>query len=487
MEQNNSLESLFFPRNITIVGASKNPNFGSGFFISALARSGFPRDKIYLINPKYAGTQIREMKVYDSVKSINDELDLVISAIKAKYVPDLLRDCVKLNVKYVLVFTSGFSELLDQDSIKLEKTLLEIIRGSNTRIIGPNCLGPLCPESKVTYNPKASMEIGNIGFASQSGGHATTLVEIQEIRGLYYNRGLSFGNQIDVNCLDVLNYYADNSEIDVIGMYLESTGSANGKDFFLKMKEVTPNKPVVIWKGGQTQAGTRAAASHTGAISSAFQIWKTAVTQAGGTFVTYSTEFWDVLHLFSCILPIQRFLRGNRVALLVPGGGNSVEMTDTFSNPSIAFQVPELSMKSQEKISELFPNVNTSFKNPIDTGASGIIPELMSKTLKILDDDENIDFIVMYLPINWISRAENLGAKGFCRSTARLFGRINRKLKKLFVFINPMLELSETDARVTIPFREILRKKNIPFFFTIKDAAIALRHLWNYETFINNT
>ncbi|NHI92907.1 MAG: hypothetical protein EAX96_10435 [Candidatus Lokiarchaeota archaeon] len=487
MNQEQPLNPLFFPKNVTIIGASKSPNFGSGFFISALRRSGYPKEKIYLVNPKYAGTQIRGFDVYDSIISINDQLDLVISAIRSNHVPDLLRDCVKLKVKFVLIFTSGFSELLDEDSIKLEKELLEIIKGSDTRIVGPNCLGPLCPESKITYNPKASMQIGNIGFCSQSGGHASTLVGIQNARALYFSRGLSFGNQIDVNCLDVLKYYAEVSNVDVIGMYLESTGSALGKDFFSEMKKVTKKKPVVIWKGGQTKVGLRAAASHTGAISSNFEIWKSAITQAGGIFVTNSTEFWDMLHLFSCIVPSKKFLQGNRVALLVPGGGNSVEMTDTFSNPKMGFEVPELSKQTQEELAKLFPGVNTSFKNPIDTGASGVLVDLTLKAIKALDIDENIDIIVNYLPINWVSELERQGAKNYCNTIARSFGRLNRNLTKTLIFINPLLELSEFDAKVTVPFRTILQKKHVPFFYNIQDTAITLRHLLNYQEYLAKT
>ena len=479
MNRTHPLDPLFFPKNISIVGASKNPNFGSGFFISALSHSGYSKEKIYLINPKYAGTQIRGMDVYATVNDIKDELDLVISAIKAKYVPDLLRDCVKLKVKFVLVFTSGFSEMLDKDSIKLEKELLDIIKGSSTRIVGPNCLGPLCPESKVTYNPKALMENGNIGFCSQSGGHAVTLVGIQDTRLLYFSRGLSFGNQIDINCLDVLEYYAQDPDVEVIGMYLESTGSASGKDFFTQLKTVTKSKPVVIWKGGQTESGSRAAASHTGAISSSLKMWSTAVDQARGIFVLTSTEFWDVLHLLSGLIPNNRMPKGEKVALLVPGGGNSVEMTDTFS--SLGFEVPELSKESQNQIAELFPGVNTSFKNPIDTGASGIFPDLAMKTIKILDEDPSIDIIVNYLPINWLSDVERQGLKKFCKSTARSYGRLNGKLTKTFLFINPILALTEFDAVVAKDFRTELFKKHVPYFNTIKDTAIALRHLREYQ------
>ncbi|MHA1145371.1 MAG: CoA-binding protein [Candidatus Helarchaeota archaeon] len=472
---------LFSPRNITIVGASKNPNFGSGFFISALTKSQYPPEQIYLINPKHAGTKIKDLPIHASLEDLPDDLDLVISAIRAKYVPDLLRTCVKKRVKFVLVFTSGFSETLSDKGRTLEKELLDIIKGTSTRIIGPNCLGPLDPEARVSYNPKALMKVGNISFASQSGGHASTLVQIQENRMLYYRRGLSFGNQIDINCLEILNYYAQDPLTKVIGFYLESLGKAHGRDFIIRLREVTKKKPVIIWKGGQTRQGMRATQSHTGALAGSLQVWQSAIQQAGGIFVRTSSEFWDCLHLFSHV-DRTRFPKGNRIGILVPGGGNSVEMADTFSNYGI--DIPVLTEKSQAEIGEIFPDVNTSFRNPIDTGASGVLAELLFRTMKILDADPNIDMIGLYLPVSWISQLERMGVKNFVSSVARSFGRINKKISKFFFMINPVLEISEFDTRVGQEFKKVLHKKNLPFFDTTMNAAIACRHLVDYQDYL---
>jgi len=474
------LDFLFYARNVTIVGATPKPNFGVGMYITAFRHSNYS-NPVYLVNPKYVG-KIKDIKgfpLYASISDIpEDELDYVICSIKAKYVAGLIRECVAKKVKFITIFSSGFSELLSTEGRQLEQELRDIIKGSQTRLIGPNCLGVLCPKSGITFNPVFSKIAGNIAFTSQSGGIATTLVEIQRQQSLYFSKGLSFGNQIDLSCLDLLEYYGQDPDTDVIGMYLESTGQSDGNKFFLKLREVAKHKPVVIWKGGQTAVGARAAASHTGAIAGSFEIWNTAVTQAGGIFVTNSQEYWNSLHLFSRIIPNKRLPKGKNIAVIVAGGGASVEMTDTFS--SLGFNIPMLQPESQDQIKEIFPPVNTAIQNPIDTGAVGFIIDTIIKSVKIIDADPNIDVIVYYTPMNWITQLERQGVEGNTLATARSLGRINKKLSKLFLLICPMFELSEFNAKMSLKFKETIWKSYIPHFDTIRGAAIALTQAIQY-------
>jgi acyl-CoA synthetase (NDP forming) len=480
-EYNHPIDYLFYPRNVTIVGATPKPNFGVGMYITAYRHSNYS-GAVYLVNPKYAG-KLKEIKGYPLHASISDipeeELDYVICAIRAKYVVDLIKECVAKKVKFVTIFTSGFSELLTEETRKVEQELREIIKGSSTRLIGPNCLGALCPKSGVTFNPVYSKTAGNIAFVSQSGGIATTLVEIQRRRSLYYSKGLSFGNQIDLSCLDMLKYYGQDPETDIIGMYLEDTGQADGGMFFQEIRNVTKRKPVVIWKGGQTSAGARATASHTGAIAGSLEMWKTAVSQAGGRFVTKSMDFWDVLHLFSCIIPNNRLPKGRRVAIIVAGGGASVEMTDTFSGAG--FDIPVLQPDIQEKLKEIFPPVNTGFRNPVDTGAVGFIIDTIIKSIKFIDKDPNIDTIIYYTPINWLTQMERQGVEGHTLSVARSLGRLNKKLEKLFFIICPIFEMTEFNAKMSVKFKEAITKKRIPHFESIEGAARALQHTCEYR------
>ncbi len=479
------LDYLFYARNVTIVGATPNPNFGTGFFLSGFGHSTYS-NPVYLVNPKYVGKRkdIKGFPLFASISDISADLDYVICGIKAKLVPDLIRECVAKGVKHVCIFSSGFSELLSAKGKETEQEILDIIKGSETRIIGPNCLGALCPKSGITFNPVYLKREGNIAFASQSGGIATNLCEIQPLFSLYYSKGVSFGNQIDLNCLDLLEYYGQDPDTEVIGMYLESVGSADGNKFFNEMRKVTKKKPVIIWKGGQTEFGARAAASHTGAIAGSLKIWKTAVIQAGGTFVTRSHEFWDTLQLFSRIIPNKRLPIGRNVGLIVAGGGASVEMTDTFS--TLGFRIPELQPAIQEKLKTIYPSVNTSVRNPVDTGATGMLIEVIIKSINWMESDPNLDMIVFFVPINWLSQLERQGAEGYTASVARSLGRLNKRLTKLFLIICPILQMSEFNTRVSLKFKDILWKKYIPHFESINGAAIALNHAIRYSEYLEN-
>jgi acyl-CoA synthetase (NDP forming) len=483
-QYNHPLDFLFYARNVTIVGATPKPNFGVGMFITAFRHSNYSKP-VYLVNPKYAG-KLKDIKGFPLFASISDipedELDYIICSIKAKYVADLIRESVAKKVKFITIFSSGFSELLSTEGRQLEQELREIIKGSRTRLIGPNCLGALCPKSGITFNPVFSKVAGNIAFTSQSGGIATTLIEIQRQESLYYSKGISFGNQIDLSCLDLLEYYGQDPDTDVIGMYLESIGQSDGNKFFLKMREVTKLKPVVIWKGGQTAVGARAAASHTGAIAGSFNIWKTAITQAGGVFITNSQEYWNILHLLSRIIPNKRLPHGKNIAIVVAGGGASVEMTDTFS--SLGFNIPIFQPQIQDQIKEIFPPVNTSVQNPVDTGAVGFIIDTILKSVKAIDTDPNIDIIVYYTPINWITQLERQGVEGNTLAVARSLGRLNKKLKKSFLIICPMFELSDFNAKMSLKFKETIWKSYIPHFNTIRGAAIALTQALQYSEYM---
>ncbi len=480
--------SLFFPKNITIVGASIRPQLGKDFFIYPLSKSGYPKDKIFLVNPKYAGQEMKGSVFYPSLSAIEEEdLDLVISSVKAELVPDLVKEAVEKKVKFVLIFTSGFSELLTEEGYNLTENVLNIVKGTGTRLIGPNCLGPLCPKSKVTYNALASMKSGNIAFASQSGGHAMMIVDVQEFRFLYFSKGLSFGNQIDVNCAEILDYYSKDSDTEVIGMYLEGTGSAEPGAFFQKMKEVCPKKPVIIWKGGQTEAGERAAASHTGAIASPLTIWESAIKQAGGILVENSDQFWDQLYAHSKFVNSEltnlKYPKGDRIAVIVPGGGNSVELTDVFTREGL--QINELSKETQEKIDELYPKMNTSVRNPIDTGSAGANPDLLVRTMKILDQDGTVDIILLYLPAHWLKTFGVFAGTEIITSMARSLGRLNKKLNSQLIIVSPFLAVDEEVAQISKRFRETLHEKNVICFLGMRDAAIALRKIIDYSKFHN--
>lgn len=487
-----SFDDLYFPKSIAIVGVSKRLNFGSAFFVHALKVLNF-NGEIYYINPKYAGDTLFGREIIASIDEIDHKVDLVYSCIPARIVPELAKQCAAREDKFLVVFTSGFSELLTDEATKLENQLLKIIEDSPTRIIGPNCLGPYCPKGSVGWDTgfiPPSVK-GNVAFASQSGGHASNLIRVAAGRGFYYSKGLSFGNQIDVNCLEILEYYAKDPDSDVIALYLESTGSADGNRFFQKLKEVTIRKPVIIWKGGQTSTGARAAASHTGAISGSLKIWQSMTKQAGGIFVTDSEEFWDMIHLLAIFEKDREYKNLQNIGLITPGGGNSVEMTDIFTRNNL--KIPELNSETQDKLAEILPPVNTSVRNPLDLGAVGLIERIFTSCCKIIDEDPNIDLIVNFQPIDWLVRAdENFGSVGYTRSVARTLGRLvkkrksGRRVEKPIIQLSPNFNLEEKVGKEFPDYLEILRSSSIPIFTSTIRLAKSLNLYNEYVEYRSN-
>ncbi len=459
------LHDYFFPKSIAIVGASQRLNFGSTFFLSSL-RHGY-KGKVFPVNPKYE--EVHKMKCYPNLTVIGEPMDMVISCIPAKFVPNLVRECVKTNAKFITVFTSGFAEV---GNYELQNELIDIIKGSNTRIVGPNCLGAHCTKSRITFNGDASFKEGNVSFCSQSGGHASTFLEIGPTRKVYYSKGVSFGNQSDLNCVDFLDYYSKDEDTEVIGMYLESFGSADARKFLKKLKETTKNKCVVIWKGGQTKAGQKAAASHTGAIAASMKLWEAALKQNGAILVRNKNEFMDCLHLASVL---DKKPKGENIGIVFIGGGGSVEITDVFS--TYGFEIPELLPETQEKLDKILPDVNTSLKNPVDLGATGILVDVYMKVLKIVANDPNVDILLTQYSIDrLIMFEEEMRVPNFAVTFARSFGRLKRNIDIPLIFLATVFRNSDVVTRTLLRFTETLHDKNIPSFSSIERAANSLAY-----------
>ncbi|GAF75562.1 unnamed protein product, partial [marine sediment metagenome] len=361
-------QSLFNPRHIAFIGASEKSALGSMLYLVAFKESQWA-STFYPVNPKYE--KIMDWKCYSSVLAIPFPVDTAYISVKTKIIPSVLIECVEKKIPWVIIFSSGFSETGDEEGIKLENQIKEIIKDSNTRVIGPNCLGPFNGENGMAFSFTSNEGIpGGISFMSQSGGHLTQLLDIGVKRDFRYRYGVSFGNQVNLNAIDFLRFYHNDHETKLIAAYLESFGSGYGNDFYLELKATTKSKPVIIWKGGYTDDGSRAAFSHTGAMISEIKLWNVLAKQAGAVIVRNDVEFWNAIKTFELLVP-QFLPKGRKVGVITPGGGSSVNATDLLAINGL--KVPELTLESQKKISEILPKENVNVKNPVDLGAVGFV------------------------------------------------------------------------------------------------------------------
>ena len=339
------------------------------------------------------GSEINGLRIHRSILDIPEPIDHVICCIPAPFTPQLVEDCIKKKVKTLHFFTAGFSETGEEQGRELEQKLVDIARRGGVRLIGPNCLGVFSPSQRLTF-PSAAPHLarsGEVSFLCQSGGNSRELIEIGCVRGVYYSKGISYGNACDLNESELLEYFTQDKETKIIGAYIE--GVKEGERFFKALKEVARIKPTIILKGGRTDAGTRAVASHTGSLAGSEQAWQAICQQTGAMLVDDLDEMIDLMLMFSYLKPP----RGRRVGLIGIGGGKSVQSADDCERAGLS--LPSFPPEIREKLREFTPEAGTSVRNPIDSSPFVIWDSsLFFRTLEIVDSYDGVDCLLVYLP-----------------------------------------------------------------------------------------
>jgi acyl-CoA synthetase (NDP forming) len=454
-----------------VVGASPDVKGDRFPFFQALLKSGYP-GKLYPINPNYS--EIQGHKAYSSLLDVPDSIDLTIITLRAPYVPPIVADCVQKRVSFAVIFSSGFTE---GGHPELEEEVKALARKGPTRLIGPNCIGPYCPGSGLTFvmeeRPKG---VGNVAFVSQSGGHSITYKTLANSRGIHFNKILSIGNQCDLTVQEVLWYYAEDPHVRVICAYVEQ--AKGGKEFSQALREVARQKPLIIWKGGSTEVGARAAFSHTGAMASYSAVWEKSVSQLGVIPVDDLEEMSDAT--FACLsIPLPK---GRRVGIVVAGGGSSVEMTDACARTGLT--IPLLADETQQELARLVPEANTSCKNPVDLGFFGFFPKVYAQAIRHTARDPNIDALMLYQITEYFAQF-NAGFD-WVEVVSSELAQIRQEISKPFVAVVPLLEqenLGFIGRRQA--FVQKLRQYQIPVSPTIERAAKALFRLQTYRRFLD--
>jgi acyl-CoA synthetase (NDP forming) len=385
------LEFLFRPRSLAIVGASTQPGPG-GSFLMAMVEMGYT-GQLHPVNPK--ADEIQGFKCYPRLRDVPGDVDYVISNVPASVVPELMEDCGPKRVKAVHFFTAGFSETGDEGRTELEQQMLRRARELNVRVIGPNCMGLYCPEAGLSFMPDMPHEPGPVGMVSQSGANAGDFCRSGADRGLRYSKVISYGNATDLDESDFFDYCADDPATELITSYIE--GVKDGGRFLAALRKAAAAKPVIILKGGRTEAGGRATVSHTGSLSGPLRLFDAACRQAGALRVDSMDELVDCAVAFR----FARELPGPRVGIIGVGGGNSVLAADTVA--AAGLEVPTLPEETQRALAEFTPVAGTSVRNPVDTNV-GFGPDgerLMRETLRLIAEAPNVDVVLFQTIVGW--------------------------------------------------------------------------------------
>ncbi len=444
-----SVRVIFEPASIAVVGASRHEGSIGRAILDNLVKCRF-HGAMYAVNARAA--EIDGLRCFPSVSAIGTPVDLVIIAVPAAAVEEVVKDCARARVRGVVVISAGFAEV-SEDGRKVEARLAEIVRSAGMRMVGPNCMGVL------NTNPAFSMNAtfapswppsGGVSMLSQSGALGLAMLD----RAVELNMGIadfvSVGNKADVSANDLLSYWADDPKTRVIALYLESFG--NPRKFARIAPDVARKKPIVAVKSGRSAAGTRAAASHSAALASLDVGVDALFAQAGVIRTNTLEELFDVVSLLST----QPLPGGRRVGVVTNAGGPGILLADACEAHGLA--LPELAHETQDALRGFLPPT-ASVKNPVDMIASAT-PEQFARAIEAVGADPVVDsLVVIYIP-PLVTKPEEIAA-----AVARAAGTVPSDKPVAAVFMG---------SRGTPPTLAGGPRGHIPSYSFPENAALAL-------------
>ncbi len=379
------IERFFRPRSIAIIGVSTGSfRFGGMSFLQKFQESGYP-GRLYPVHPR--AREVRGLKAYPSIRTLPEVPDLVVVCVPAASVPAVLRECGETGAGCIHILSSGFKELGTPEGIALEQEIASIARDKNLLILGPNCMGPYCPEGRVTAWGAIPGLAGPVGVISQSGTLTQRVTEYLCSLGMGISKAASFGNATVLDAVDLLEFLGRDDATRAVAMYLE--GVPDARRFLERARDIHASKPVVLWRGGESEAGRRAARSHTGSMAGPQHLWEAFYRQTGVTRVESMDELVDAVFAL-LLLPEPR---GRRVFLIGGGGGTSVVSGDACTRAGL--EVSSLSASTLEALRGLVPAVGSIAGNPLDYWRAYEDPGELIRILELAFEDPWVDAIVV--------------------------------------------------------------------------------------------
>lgn len=371
-----------YPQVVAILGASRKPDKVGHAFVANLIHSGY-HGKIVPVNPE--AKDILGVPCFSSLKEYGGKIDLAIVVVPPKIVKQAIQDSITAGAKVVTVITAGFKEVNAQGAA-LEEELVELCRSQDVRLQGPNCLGVLNAHHKMnaTFAPSVP-PAGKISVISQSGALCVAILDWAAKEKLGMGKVISIGNKADLNEADFLQCLAEDKETTVIASYLESI--KDGNKFLRIAEEAAAIKPVVILKVGITQAGAKAASSHTGSLAGADIAYGAAFKRSG----VIRAENVEALFDYALAFASQPLPKGNRVAVITNAGGPGIMAADAAESIGLKMVTPSEKAKAEMRA---FLPAAASVNNPVDV-IGDASPELYIESLKVLQEEDNIDAIVV--------------------------------------------------------------------------------------------
>ena len=375
--------NYFYPKSICVAGVSSKPKSLGYELVKSVKKYGYTGN-LFLVNPK--SDEILGYKCYPSIESIKEKIDLAIVMVPKPFVKDTLEPLLAKGTKAILLVTAGFKET-GTEGEKAEIEIIELVKKSNARLVGPNCMGIINTLSDVQMNATIVAEEplnGKMAFCSQSGAIGAAILNSLRETDIKFSQFISVGNKADVNENDLLEFWEEDKNVSVLTYYLESF--EDGEKFINYFIDEKISKPVIIVKGGRTSSGMKAASSHTGALGSIDKVVDAVLNQFG---VLRADDLYD---MFNTAKGFEEFPlpQGNKVAVLTNAGGPAILIVDTLEKNNLS--LAELTEKTKTTLREIVPPQG-SVNNPVDLLPGGTA-EQYKQVNKILVDDENVDAVI---------------------------------------------------------------------------------------------
>lgn len=458
------LDPIFRPKSVAIIGASNKPErWGYDVLYSVLNWSQF-RGNVYPIHPKE--DVILGVRAYKSVLDVPDKIDLAVIVVNAEQAVEAFRQCVVKKVGGAVIITAGFAEI-GPDGARMQEELSRLSEKSGVRFVGPNCMGIWTAAVRLNICFMNLVKPGPITFVSQSGTMGDYLFDVARAKGYGFDKFISSGNQASLDVCDYLEYLADDDDTKVITLYLE--GLRDGQRFFDAARKATAKKPVLVYKVGRTEAGARAALSHTASLTGDTRLFDAACRQAGVMICDEMIEMFD----FAEALANQPLPSGNRIAIASGGGGFCVVTAEACSR--VGLEVPVLSQAAQKDILDHVFDYSPRPLNPVDLIARKSHVDY-SMAIEILAKQDYIDGLIVMPPYGRIKRDTPVDTVKGLVEACSLIADIPQKYGK------PVIAFAMRDYQSTATY-EVMKRGNIPFFESPETCAHVMRALYDYAAY----
>jgi len=450
-----NLEKLFNPKNIAVIGASRDKNsVGYGILQNLYSDRVYESEycisfpgKIFPINPK--ADFILDLKCHKSILDVKEEIDLAIIAVPSKIVLNIVNQCVKKKVKAVIIISAGFSEL-DGEGKNVQNQIVKTLSKANIPLVGPNCLGIIIPHHNMNASFAPAMPPkGNIAFISQSGALADSIIDWSIEKRYGFSAIVSYGNKAMLDVYDFLEYFDKDKNTKVITLYIE--GINDGKKFIEIAKKI--KKPIIALKAGRTEEGVKAISSHTGSLAGSYDVYKAAFKQSNILIADTVEELFDNAKALANMPKLKK-----DVAIITNGGGCGVLCADYCAELGIPLaELKETTLKQLDN--KMHPAY--SRRNPLDI-VGDALPERYSAAINTLLSEDYIGGVIVIQTLQSNTQPER---------DAQVVINAHQK------YPNKPIICVYMGGKLTKKSVEMLEKANIPDYNDLRKAALAMRVL----------